>query len=75
MLKMDFSPSTCEFVHRSSDPQAFLAVADSKSGRIAVYDAHGGTNDPHQVLESIHSHPVTIIKVSVCDYSSRLIIS
>lgn len=62
MLKMDFTPTTCEFIHSTSDPQAFIAVADSGSPKIAVFDAHGGTNEPVKVLDSLHSHPVHIVK-------------
>uniref|UniRef100_A0A6A7FWL0 peptidylprolyl isomerase n=1 Tax=Hirondellea gigas TaxID=1518452 RepID=A0A6A7FWL0_9CRUS len=62
ILKLDFQPSTCEFIHSSSDPQASIAVADSKSSRILIFDANSGDSKPIQILDSLHLHPVTLIK-------------
>lgn len=62
MLKLEFTPSTGEWIHPVSDPQHTLAVADSESPKIYLFDGHG-TNTPLHVLDSIHTKPVTIIKV------------
>lgn len=62
MMKLDFTPSTGEWIHPVSDPQHTLAVADSESPKIYIFDGHG-TNTPLHVLDSIHTKPVTIIKV------------
>lgn len=61
MMKLDFIPSTGEWIHPVSDPQHTLAVADSESPKIYIFDGHG-TNVPLHVLETIHTKPVTIIK-------------
>lgn len=62
MIKLDFIPSTGEWIHPASDPQHTLAVADCESPKIYIFDGHG-TNTPLHILDSIHTKPVTIIKV------------
>lgn len=62
MLKLDFTPSTGEWIHPVSDPQHTIAVADIESPKIYIFDGHG-TNTPLHVLDSIHTKPVSIIKV------------
>lgn len=62
MLKLDFTPSTGEWIHPVSDPQHTIAVADAESPKIYIFDGHG-TNTPLHMLDSIHTKPVSIIKV------------
>ena len=62
MMKLDFIPSTGDWIHPVSDPQHTIAVADSESPKIYIFDGHG-TNTPLHVLENIHTKPLTIIKV------------
>lgn len=72
MLKLDFTPSTGEWIHPVSDPQHTIAVADAESPKIYIFDGHG-ENTPLHILDSIHTKPVSIIKVHytlVMDYYS-----
>ncbi|KAG7164943.1 Peptidylprolyl isomerase domain and WD repeat-containing protein 1-like [Homarus americanus] len=64
MMKLNFTPSTSEWIHPLSDPQHSLAVSDSTSPKIYIFDGHG-TNTPLHILSSIHTKPVTIIKYNV----------
>jgi len=64
MMKLDYVPGTCEWIHRPSDPQHTVAVSDSSSNKIHIYDAHG-TNVPLHTLDSLHTKPVTIIKFNL----------
>ncbi len=55
-----FTPSCCEWIHRSGDALPALAVADANSPKIFVYDGRGdGSAPPLKVLENIHMSPVT----------------
>ena len=54
-----FSPSCCEWIHRSGDALAALAVADADSTKVSVYDGRGdGASPPLKVLESLNMKPV-----------------
>lgn len=75
MLKLDYTPSVCEFIHSGSDPEAAIAVADSASPNIRVYDAHGGSNQPIHVLDTLHTMPVTLIKVIKCYVIKHMVIT
>lgn len=62
MIKLSFVPNTCEWIHPSSDPLHTLAVSDSESPKIYIFDGHGDS-EPLHILESIHTKPVTLMKV------------
>ncbi len=60
----EFTPSCCEWIHRSGDALAALAIADGEkdSTKIYVFDGRGDASAPPlKVLESIHMKPVTAI--------------
>lgn len=61
MMKLDYIPSTIEWIHGSGDAIQTLAVADQESSKIYVYDGRS-TNVPLKVLEKLHLHPVTLIR-------------
>ena len=63
MLKLPYIPGCCEWVHSPGDPVSVLAVSDSESGAIHLYDGHG-VNIPIHSMENIHNKPVSLIKVS-----------
>lgn len=61
MMKLDYVPSTAEWVHGSGDAIHSLAVTDQDSSKIYVYDGRG--NDaPIKVLEKLHLKPITLIR-------------
>jgi len=62
MIALPYCASTCEFVHSASSPVAAIAVGDTSSPLLRVYDAHGGSPEPIQTLSDIHFDPVVIIK-------------
>lgn len=61
MMRLDYIPSCAEWVHGSGDAVHALAVADADTSRIHVYDGRGA-NVPLEVLEKMHSAPVSLIK-------------
>ncbi|KAL7646060.1 UNVERIFIED_CONTAM: hypothetical protein RMT77_002961 [Armadillidium vulgare] len=61
MIKLDFIPLTCEWVHKSSDPEPKIAVTDTGSSKIFLFDAHQ-TNESIHSLDTLHTKPVTLIK-------------
>jgi len=61
MMKLSYVPGCCEWVHSPGDAVAMLAVADSESGKIILYDGHG-TNVPIHIIEKMHTKPVSLIK-------------
>ncbi|KAK4312296.1 hypothetical protein Pmani_016263 [Petrolisthes manimaculis] len=61
MIKLQFTPNTCEWMHPASDPQHTVAVSDTHTPDIYLFDGHG-TSEPLHVLRSLHTKPVTIIK-------------
>ena len=65
MIALPYCASTCEFVHSASSPVAAIAVGDTSSPLLRVYDAHGGSPEPIQTLSDIHFDPVVIIKVCI----------
>ncbi|GAB6022344.1 Peptidylprolyl isomerase domain and WD repeat containing protein 1 [Chamberlinius hualienensis] len=67
MLKLEFIPYCCEWIHTPGDTIAALAVSDVQSSKIYVYDGHG-TSTPLQILERLHYQPVCLIKFNpVCE--------
>jgi peptidylprolyl isomerase domain and WD repeat-containing protein 1 len=62
MIKADFVPLTCEWIHHAGDAVQAIAVTDEASGTIYVYDGRQDGNEPFKILDSIHRNPVTIIR-------------
>jgi len=61
MMKMPYVPGCCEWVHSPGDAVSMLAVSDSESGKIMLYDGNG-TNTPIHTIEKMHAKPVNLIK-------------
>lgn len=61
MMRLDFVPETVEWVHGPGDAIHALAVSDSESPAIHIYDGQG-SETPIQILKGIHQKPAVIIK-------------
>ncbi|VDK79317.1 unnamed protein product [Litomosoides sigmodontis] len=61
MLSTEFAPKTGAWIHQGNDVIQVLAVSDSESGKIYIYDGKG-EDKPIYVLEKIHSNPVKFIE-------------
>jgi peptidylprolyl isomerase domain and WD repeat-containing protein 1 len=61
MIKLKFVPAKCVWIHSLGDAVQAIAVTDSESPRIFVYDAAGGSK-PLRVLDKLHMAPVTALK-------------
>jgi len=62
MVKLDFLPSVCEWVHSKGAPDGRVAVADAESSAIRVYRARSGKPDADVVNRSVHGRPVTLMR-------------
>ncbi|KAF8319014.1 hypothetical protein DL93DRAFT_2053995 [Clavulina sp. PMI_390] len=60
MMKLDFVPLTCCWVHKRGQAQSLLAISDSASGAIHIYDGRGNGTALEKV--SIHQAPVHLMK-------------
>ncbi|KAJ3502887.1 hypothetical protein NLJ89_g8684 [Agrocybe chaxingu] len=63
IIKLGFKPHSCCWVHKRGQVQGLLAVADSSSGVIRLYDARGG-DKPLETVESVHRFPVHVMTYS-----------
>ncbi|KAG7088393.1 hypothetical protein E1B28_012392 [Marasmius oreades] len=63
IIKLGFTPHTCCWVHGRGQAQGILAVSDSASGTIRLYDGRGG-DTPLELVESLHRFPVHIMTYS-----------
>lgn len=61
MLKLEYLPNNCSFIHSDKDPIKTLCVSEKDSPVLRIYDAHGSNQPIHQ-MEKLHYHPVHIIK-------------
>lgn len=61
MLKLDFVPLACCFIHSDRDPISALCVSEKDSKVLRIYDSMG-TNTPLHKIEKLHYHPVHLIK-------------
>ncbi|PNF14619.1 hypothetical protein B7P43_G12115, partial [Cryptotermes secundus] len=61
MMKLEYVPLCCEWIHCPGDAVAALAVSDADSNKIYVYDGQGVNAHIH-VFEKLHTKPVVIIK-------------
>ncbi|CAF3597894.1 unnamed protein product [Rotaria sp. Silwood1] len=66
MVKLDIQPLTCSFVDSSRQPLSKLAISDSQSSSIYIYDAKTlNIKEPLKILSNIgHGSSVTIISYS-----------
>uniref|UniRef100_A0A0N5AIS8 peptidylprolyl isomerase n=1 Tax=Syphacia muris TaxID=451379 RepID=A0A0N5AIS8_9BILA len=61
MFKINFAPETACWIHQGYDVIQALAVSDSESGRIAIYDGKGA-NTPIHIIENMHHMPVKLME-------------
>uniref|UniRef100_A0A1B6LLZ5 peptidylprolyl isomerase n=1 Tax=Graphocephala atropunctata TaxID=36148 RepID=A0A1B6LLZ5_9HEMI len=61
MMKLNFVPQCAEWVHGLGDAIPAVAIGDSTSNTIYIYDGRG-TNEPLKQLDKLHLKPVSIIK-------------
>ena len=63
MVKLEFIPLMCSFVHSSRQALSTLAVSDSQSSSIYLYDARTlNIKEPISIISKIgHASPVSII--------------
>lgn len=59
MLKLDFTPGVCEWLHKVGSPTPTIAVADANGPLIRIYGT-GGSNVPLHTID-LHSYGVTSI--------------
>ncbi|EFN51411.1 hypothetical protein CHLNCDRAFT_28079, partial [Chlorella variabilis] len=66
MLRLPFVPGCVEWCSQASTPRgdakAKLAVSDSGTGLIHIYDMRSASNEPVDELPSLHSEPVTAMR-------------
>ncbi|VDD92961.1 unnamed protein product [Enterobius vermicularis] len=61
MFKLDFAPETACWIHQGYDVIQALAVSDSESGRIIIFDGKGD-NEPIHIIEKMHYLPVKLME-------------
>lgn len=62
MIKLDYVPRCAEWIHCPGDAIAGLAVSDSNSNKIYIYNGESSTTEPLHVFERMHSKPVILMK-------------
>lgn len=60
MMKLDYRPNCVEWVHGPADIIFTVAVSETESGQIHIYDGNA-TNQPLHTLETLHTRPVAVI--------------
>ncbi|KAL5482454.1 CYP15 [Sanghuangporus weigelae] len=60
MIKLGFVPHACCWVHKKGKAQALLAVSESNSGAIHIYDSRGDEK-PLLVVDKVHRSPVHLM--------------
>lgn len=60
IIQLGYVPACVGWIHRAGDPVAQLAVAETDTNRIDVFDGKGGS-EPIKSLDNIHMKPVSII--------------
>ncbi|GBN35946.1 Peptidylprolyl isomerase domain and WD repeat-containing protein 1 [Araneus ventricosus] len=61
MIKLNYCPSYCEWVHGAGDAIAALAVAKQDSKEIYVYDGRE-VGEPLHTFEKLHSSSIAVIR-------------
>ncbi|KAL1116132.1 hypothetical protein AAG570_005627 [Ranatra chinensis] len=64
LMKLPYAPQCAEWIYNKNDIISSLAVSDSHSGKIYVYDGKG-TNTPLHIFERLHTQPVAIIRYNL----------
>ncbi|KIP06199.1 hypothetical protein PHLGIDRAFT_73064 [Phlebiopsis gigantea 11061_1 CR5-6] len=63
MIKLNYTPRTCCWVHRRGQAQGLLAISDQNSGIIRLYDARGN-GDPLETIDKLHRSSVHVMSYS-----------
>jgi peptidylprolyl isomerase domain and WD repeat-containing protein 1 len=63
IIKLGYVPHSCCWVHKKGQALGLLAVADSTSGVIRIYDGRG-TDAPLETVDSLHKFPVHVMTYS-----------
>ncbi|KAG8970277.1 hypothetical protein FRC05_000651 [Tulasnella sp. 425] len=63
MLKFDYSPKACCWVHLPGEALSLLAVSEANSSTIRIYDGRGDGR-PMDTIDKLHRAPVHIIQFS-----------
>lgn len=61
MMQLSFTPQSCQWVHSTGDAIPALAISESESGTIRIFDGKG-TSDPVHEMVDMHDHPVILIR-------------
>uniref|UniRef100_A0A915PG71 peptidylprolyl isomerase n=1 Tax=Setaria digitata TaxID=48799 RepID=A0A915PG71_9BILA len=61
MFNTEFAPRTAAWIHQGNDVIQVLAISDSRSGNIYIYDGKG-EDKPIRVLDKIHLNSVKLIE-------------
>lgn len=64
MLLLDFTPAACSWLNEGGSnvfSSLLLAISDSSSPLIRIFNATGDRKQICRVIDSIHYHPVTVI--------------
>eukprot|EP00887_Chlorella_sp_A99_P006803 scaffold2.g6803.t1 len=61
MLRLEYVPGCVEWIFRRGEAKAKLAVSDSGSPAIHIYDMRSGSNEALATLASLHGAPVTAL--------------
>jgi len=64
MIKLDFSPSACCWVHKSKATKGVVAVASSENGDIKFFKAES----EHEAFATLKLHQAPVIAIK---YSSK----
>jgi peptidylprolyl isomerase domain and WD repeat-containing protein 1 len=64
ILKFDYRPKTCCWIHAPGAGQTLLAVSDMDSQSIRIYDGRG-EGKPLYELDKLHRAPVHLMAVSL----------
>lgn len=65
ILKFEYTPKACCWVHGPGEGQTLLAVSDVASPTIRIYDGRGDGKTPLFELPKIHRAPVHLMTVGV----------
>ncbi|KAK6630988.1 Peptidylprolyl isomerase domain and WD repeat containing protein 1 [Polyplax serrata] len=64
MMELNYVPYRAEWIHSPREPIFTLAISDSATNNIFIYDGKG-TNIPFFIIDKIHSNPVVVMKYNV----------
>lgn len=62
ILKLNYEPSSAEWIYSDGDAIPAVAVSDQNSNKIYIYDSVGNS-EPLHVFEKLHTKPVVALKV------------